>query len=83
VIGAVLRSSQGAALRHGTAPVPAFIDGFHAGLYVTIGLSLAGVLVSYLALRRFTAAPADGSPVDGAIGPEEAAAVSEGEVAPL
>ncbi len=26
VIGAVLRSSQGAALRHGTAPVPAFIE---------------------------------------------------------
>jgi hypothetical protein len=62
VIGAVLRSSQGAALRHGTAPVPAFTDGFHAGLYVTIGLSLAGVLVSYLALRRFSVAPADGRP---------------------
>ena len=62
VIGAVLRGRQGAALRHGTAPVPAFIERLHAGLYVTIGLALAGVLVSYLALRRFTAPPADGQP---------------------
>ncbi len=83
VIGAVLRSRQGAALQHGTGAVPAFIDGFHAGLFVTIGLALAGVLVSYLALRRFTAAPADVGSADGAVSPEQAAAVLEGEVAPF
>ncbi len=53
VIGAVLRTRQGAALRDGVHAAPAYIDGFHAGLFVTIGLALAGVLVSYLALRRF------------------------------
>ena len=51
------------------------------------------VTVSSLALRRFTAAPADGGPADGgpadggpadgAISPGEAAAVLEGEVAPF
>ena len=30
----------------------AFLDGYHAGLIVTIALTLAGVAVSYLALRR-------------------------------
>ena len=52
VIGAVLRSRQGVALRHGVPPVPAFIDGYHTGLAVTIVLVAAGVIVSYLTLRR-------------------------------
>jgi hypothetical protein len=30
VIGAVLRSRQGAALRDGLAPARAFLDGYHA-----------------------------------------------------
>ena len=55
VIGAVLRTRQSAALRGGANPVTAFMDGYHAGLIVTIALMLAGVVVSYLALRRITA----------------------------
>jgi EmrB/QacA subfamily drug resistance transporter len=52
VIGAVLRSRQSVALRHAAGPVPAFLDGYHAGLAVTIALVAAGVVVAYLALRR-------------------------------
>jgi EmrB/QacA subfamily drug resistance transporter len=51
VIGAVLRSSEGAALRSGTQPGQAFIDGYHTGLWLTIGLLAAGVVLSYLTLR--------------------------------
>ncbi len=58
VIGAVLRSRQGAALRHGTAPSGAFIDGYHAGLLVTVVLVAAGAVISYLALRQVPAEPA-------------------------
>jgi EmrB/QacA subfamily drug resistance transporter len=60
VIGAVLRSRQGVALSHGVSPANAFLDGYHAGLVVTIVLVAAGVVISYLALRRLPA-PA-GSP---------------------
>ena len=52
IIGAILRSRQGEALHHGTAPAPAFLDGYHAGLIVTIALVAAGAVVSYLSLRR-------------------------------
>lgn len=52
VIGAVLRSRQGDALRHGTAPSGAFLDGYHAGLLVTVALVAAGAVISYLALRQ-------------------------------
>jgi len=62
VIGAVLRSRQGAALHQGTAPAPAFLDGYHAGLAVTIALIVAGVVVSFFALRRLPA-PAPAAPV--------------------
>jgi EmrB/QacA subfamily drug resistance transporter len=51
VIGAVLRTRQGAALRTGADPVHAFVDGYHTGLLVTILLLAGGVLVSYLTLR--------------------------------
>jgi EmrB/QacA subfamily drug resistance transporter len=51
VIGAVLRTRQGAALRAGASPVHAFVDGYHTGLLVTILLMAAGVGVSYLTLR--------------------------------
>jgi predicted MFS family arabinose efflux permease len=61
VIGAVLRSRQGAALNHGVLPANAFLDGYHAGLAVTIVLVAAGVVISYLALRRLPAPAA--SPV--------------------
>jgi EmrB/QacA subfamily drug resistance transporter len=71
VIGAILRSRQGAALRHGTAPGKAFLDGYHAGLMVTVVLVAAGAVISFLALRRIqdqatepvpAAAPVPGRP---------------------
>jgi EmrB/QacA subfamily drug resistance transporter len=52
VVGAVLRSSESAALRSGTRPGQAFIDGYHTGLWLTIGLLAAGVVLSYLTLRQ-------------------------------
>ena len=52
VIGAVLSSREGAALRQHVAPPVAFLDGYHAGLAVTIGLTVAGIVVSIFALRR-------------------------------
>ena len=55
VIGAVLRSRQGVALSHGALPAPAFLDGYHAGLIVTIALVAVGVVISYVALRRLPA----------------------------
>ena len=58
VIGAVLSTRQGAALRSGADPVHAFVDGYHLGLWVTIALLAAGVAVSYLTLRPRTATPA-------------------------
>ena len=59
VIGAVLRSRQGVALSHGVPAPSAYLDGYHAGLVVTIALILAGVVISYLSLRRLpTPAPA-------------------------
>jgi predicted MFS family arabinose efflux permease len=65
VIGAVLSTRRAAALRAGAGPVPAFLDGYHTGLGVTIALLAAGVLVSYLTLRpRAAAAPAPAGPAD-------------------
>jgi hypothetical protein len=52
VIGAILRSQQSSALRHGTAPSGAFLDGYHAGLLVTVALIAGGAVLSYLALRQ-------------------------------
>jgi EmrB/QacA subfamily drug resistance transporter len=58
VIGAVLRARQGAELRTGTQPGQAFIDGYHAGLWLTIGLLAVGVVLSYVTLRpRRSASP--------------------------
>ena len=54
VIGAVLSSREGAALRSGVAPARAFLDGYHAGLTVTLALTAAGIVVSLIALRRAT-----------------------------
>jgi len=58
VIGAILRTRQAAALRAGTDPVHAFVDGYHLGLLVTILLLAAGVAVSYVTLRPRAAAAA-------------------------
>ena len=67
IIGAVLRTRQSAALRAGAGPVHAFVDGYHAGLLVTIALLAVGVLVSYLSLRPRSGVtlPADESVVGG------------------
>ena len=51
VVGAVLRTQQSASLRGGASPVQAFVDGYHTGLWLTIALLAAGVLVSYVTLR--------------------------------
>jgi len=59
VIGAVLRSRQGVALRSGVPASQAFIDGYHTGLWVTIGLLAVGVVLSYVSLRPRAEAPAD------------------------
>ena len=55
-IGAVLRTRQASALRAGTDPVHAFVDGYHLGLLVTILLLAAGVVVSFVTLRPRAAA---------------------------
>ncbi len=70
VIGAVLRSRQGVALSHGVSPANAFLAGYHAGLAVTIVLVAAGVVISYLALRRLPAPAASPALVPGTPGAE-------------
>jgi hypothetical protein len=60
VIGAILRSRQGDALRHGTSQAGSFLAGYHAGLAFTVALVAAGVVVSYVALRGMTAPEPDG-----------------------
>ncbi len=51
VIGAVLRSSESSSLRSGVSQAQAFVDGYHSGLWLTIGLLAAGVVLSYVTLR--------------------------------
>jgi hypothetical protein len=61
VVGAVLRSTEAAAIRSGTRPAQAFIDGYHSGLWLTIGLLAAGVVLSYVTLRPRLRPAATGS----------------------
>jgi hypothetical protein len=63
VIGAVLRTREGASLRSGASPVRAFLDGYHTGLLVTIALMAAGIVLSYLTLRPRTGAPRPSSEI--------------------
>src|SRR5262249_14728214 len=58
VIGAVLRSRQGVALQHGARPDGAYLDGYHAGLFVTVALLAAGAIIGYFALRQTGHQPA-------------------------
>jgi predicted MFS family arabinose efflux permease len=58
VIGAVLSAVRASSLRGGATPSGAFLDGYHAGLWVAIGVTAAGVVLSYLTLRPTTAATA-------------------------
>jgi len=69
VIGAILRSRQGAALRHGAAPGTAFLDGYHAGLLVTVALVAVGAVISYLTLRGAPAAAPPPAPAPVAADP--------------
>jgi len=58
IIGAVLRSRQGTALAHGAGQAGAFLDGYHAGLMLTVALVAAGAVISFLALRQPSGRPA-------------------------
>jgi EmrB/QacA subfamily drug resistance transporter len=51
VIGAVLSSVRASSLRGGATPAGAFLDGYHVGLWVTIGVMAAGVVLAYQTLR--------------------------------
>jgi EmrB/QacA subfamily drug resistance transporter len=72
IIGAVLRSREGSALRAGAHPATAYLAGYHAGLIVTVALIAAGAVVSFVALRKL---PRPG-PADGAAEPAVAAELS-------
>jgi EmrB/QacA subfamily drug resistance transporter len=84
VIGAILSTREAAALRAGAGRVPAFVDGYHTGLFVTIALMAAGVLVSYVTLRPRPAgaeAAQAGRPAEvTAVGEIEAVGGSLGEL---
>jgi MFS family permease len=71
VIGAILRATQSSALSRGTNPGNAFLDGYHAGLYVTIGLIVAGAVLSFLALRHVQAPAAAPAQVLASAEPEK------------
>ena len=83
VIGAVLRSQQASAMRGGASAPQAFLDGYHAGLWVTIGLLAAGVVLSYVTLRpRSTVAVAAGDEISVAeLAVGEASTLSPGGAA--
>ena len=51
VIGAVLWNRDASALRGGATASAAFVHGYHLGLWVTITLLAAGVVLSYVTLR--------------------------------
>jgi EmrB/QacA subfamily drug resistance transporter len=51
VIGAVLSTARASALRGGATAPAAFLHGYHTGLWVTIGVLAAGIVLSYVTLR--------------------------------
>ena len=51
VIGAVLRTVQSSSQGGGARPLAAFVDGYHAGLWVAIGVMAVSVVLSYVTLR--------------------------------
>jgi EmrB/QacA subfamily drug resistance transporter len=59
VIGAVLRAQQGVSLRAGATAPQAFLNGYHVGVWVTVGLLAAGVVLSYVTLRPRAVATAE------------------------
>ena len=63
IIGAVLRSREAVSARHGAGSAAAYLDGYHAGLLVTVALIAVGALVSYAALRQLPLPAPGGTPV--------------------
>jgi EmrB/QacA subfamily drug resistance transporter len=51
VIGAVLRSVESGSLRGGASEATAFLDGYHAGVFLAIGVLAVCVVVSFVTLR--------------------------------
>jgi hypothetical protein len=80
VIGAVLRSVDASALRNHTPSPQAFLDGYHAGLYVTIAVVAVCVVVGYLSLRPQSTSADAGRPLVGAEVPSVALDVAGREV---
>jgi EmrB/QacA subfamily drug resistance transporter len=64
VIGAILRTRESVALRHGVGAGHAYLDGYHAGLLVTIALVAAGSVLGYLSLRGTAKQPAVAAPAE-------------------
>jgi len=54
VIGAILYSREASAVRSGVSAPQAYVNGYHIGLWVTIALLVAGVILSYVTLRPRT-----------------------------
>jgi len=81
VIGAILRARQGEALRHGAAPGSAFLDGYHAGLMVTVVLVAAGAVISFLALRRTQDQATEPVPVPASLAQDQPASEGRQELA--
>jgi predicted MFS family arabinose efflux permease len=52
IIGAVLRTARGSALRAGQDAAGAYLHGYHSGLIVTVALVAAGAVISFVALRQ-------------------------------
>ena len=69
------RTRQGDALRHGTSAAGSFLAGYHAGLLLTVILIAAGVVVSYVALRKLPRTePAGTGPASELAEPQQATA---------
>ncbi len=84
IIGAVLRSAQGSALRAGQDAASAYLHGYHSGLILTVALIAAGAVVSFYSLRgvprpaaaQEAPAPAVAAGLSGSAEPEVIAPVS-------
>jgi EmrB/QacA subfamily drug resistance transporter len=77
VIGAALQAREASALRAGTGAAQSYVDGYHLGLWLTIGLMVAGVVVSYVTLRHYRPTAAQVADELGLSGPAE---VSDADV---
>ena len=86
VIGAVLRTRQGDALRHGASPGAAFLHGYHDGLLVTVVLLAGGAVLGWVALRRSATdhtRPEMGTVLAAELAPEDLAEMVPADLAGL